>query len=84
MQYMIGELQIETRNETSFQCDILCIITLVTLKLHVVCGRSTYRTTALLSEMSIFCVRAGCKIQMMSYGSKNNSQSLSDEPFVCT
>ena len=30
-------------------------------KLYIVCGRFTHRTTALLSEMSIFCVRAGCE-----------------------
>ena len=36
----------------------------ITRKLQVVFGRCTYRTTALLTEISIFrtCVRAGCKI----------------------
>ena len=40
--------------------------------------------TAVLSDMSIFCVRAGCKMQLASYGSKNALQSLSDKPFVHT
>ena len=39
---------------------------------------------ALLSdqEMSIFCVRAGFKMQLMSYGSKHGSQSVSNKQFV--
>ena len=42
--------------------------------------------TTLLSVMSIFCVRAGCKTQMVSYAFKHTSQSFSDKPFVriCT
>ena len=40
--------------------------------------------TALLSEMSIFYVRAGCEIQLASYGSKHALQTLSGNPFVCT
>ena len=61
---------------TTFSYDILCILTLVTRKLHVVCERSTYRMTVLLSEMPIFCIRAGCKIWMASYAFKHTSQSL--------
>ena len=34
--------------------------------------------------MSIFCIRAGCEIQLVSYGSKNVSQSLLVKPLVCT
>ena len=34
--------------------------------------------------MSIFSVRAGCEIQLMSYGSKHALQSLSDKHFVGT
>ena len=37
--------------------------------------------TALLSEMSSFCVRGECKILMVRYASKCSSQSLSDKPF---
>ena len=40
------------------------------------------RMTALLSAMSIFCIRAGCKIQMASYASKHALQSLFDKLFV--
>ena len=60
-----------------FRYNILCIFTLVTRKLQVVCWRSTYRMTALLSEMSIFCVRAGCQVWMVRYASKHALQSLS-------
>ena len=45
-------------------------------------GCSTYQTTALQLEMSIFCVRARCEVQLLSYGSKHVSQSLSHKPFV--
>ena len=38
----------------------------------------------LLSEMSIVCVRAGCEIQLVSYGSKHALQSLSNKQFVYT
>ena len=40
--------------------------------------------TALLSEMSFFCVRGGCEIQLASYGSKHAWQSPSDKQFVHT
>ena len=40
--------------------------------------------TVLLSEMSIFCVRAGCKLWLESYGSKHASWSLSKKLFVHT
>ena len=40
--------------------------------------------TALLLEMSVFCVRAGYEMRFASYGSKHESQSLYDKPFVCT
>ena len=46
-----------------FLINILCVLTLVTRKLQVICRRSTYRMTALLSGMSIVCVKAGCKMQ---------------------
>ena len=38
--------------------------------------------TTLLSEISISCVRAGCKVRLVSYGSKHASQSPSDKQFV--
>ena len=60
----------------------LCAFTLITRKLLVVYGRCTYRMTALLSEMSIFCVRAGCVIRMASYGSKHSLLFFSNKPFV--
>ena len=44
---------------------------------------STYQTTARVSEMAIFWVRAACKIWLVSYGSERASQSLSaDNPLV--
>ena len=69
MQNMIGELQIQTRIAITFQYGILCALTVVTWKQQVICECSTYQTTALVSEMSIFCVRVGCKIQNVSYTS---------------
>ena len=50
--------------------------------IQVLCGCSTYRITALLSEISIFCVRAGGEIRMVSYTSIHESQSLSEKPFL--
>ena len=49
-------------------------------KLPIVYERSTYRMTALLSEMYVVCARAGCEIWFSRYGSKHTSQSLSDKP----
>ena len=60
----------------------MCVLTLVTRKLPVVCGCSTYRMIALLSEMSIVCVIAGCKIRMVSYAFRYTSQCLCNKPFV--
>ena len=81
---IIGKLQIETLNSTSFRHDMLHILTLITPKLQVVCRGCIYRTTALLSEMSLFCVRSKCEIWMTIYGSENGLQSLSDGRFVRT
>ena len=75
----IAKLWIQTSIETTLQYVILCVLTLVNQKLQVVCGCSTYRMTALLLEMYIFHVRAGCEIWMVSYASKYASQSLSDK-----
>ena len=83
MRDTIGELWIQTRIATTFGYNILCIFnTLVTRKLQVVCGHFTYRTTALLSEMYIFCVRARFEIRMAIYSSKHGLESLFDKPFV--
>ena len=46
------------------------------------CESSTCQMTPLLSKMSIFCVRAGCEIQMATYTSKHASHSLSNKPFL--
>ena len=78
----IGELWTQTHIATTFQYNSLCVLTLVTPKLQVACGHSTYPTTVLLPEMSIFCVRAGCEIWLTSYASKHTSESLSDKSFV--
>ena len=52
---------------------VLCVLTFVTRKLHVVCGLFTYRNTALLSQMYIFCVTARLDILMASYAFKHAS-----------
>ena len=82
MQDTIGELYIQNRITTTFRYNILCVLTLVTQKLQVLCRRSTYQTTVLLSKMSIFCVRAGWGILLVSYASQHTLQSLSNKPFV--
>ena len=71
---------------TSFQYSILCVLTHITLTLQDmhVHGHSTYWMAALLSEMSISCVRSGCKILQVSYGSKHTSQCLFDKAFAHT
>ena len=58
----------------------LCVLTLLSRKLLVVYGCCTYRMTTLLSEMSIFYVRAECKIQLVRYGSEHSSQFLVNKP----
>ena len=65
-------------HHTIFTIWHLCVLILVTQKLQVVYGYCTYWMT----KMSIFCVRAGCEIQLASYGSKHVSQSLSSKPSV--
>ena len=77
----IGELWIQIPIAANFGYDILGVLTLITRELQVVCGRFTHRTTVILLEMYIFCVRAGFEIQIASYASKHASQSLSDRPF---
>ena len=57
-----------------FPIQYLCVPILVTWKLHVVYEYCTYWMTALLMTISIFCVRAGCKTWLVSYGSKHSSQ----------
>ena len=79
-------LWIQTSITTCFLHNISCILKLITQKLQVihVHGHSTYRMTTLLVEMSIFRVIIKCEIQLVSYGSKHASQSLSNKPFVHT
>ena len=78
MQDTIGKLWIQICITTTFQYNILCVLTLLTWKVQVICGRSTYQKTALLLEIAIFCVRAECEIGT----SKHASQSLCDKPFL--
>ena len=80
MRVTIGELSVQTRIATTFHYDISCVLALVTQKVQVICRRSARWMTTLLSEKSIFCVRAGCEIQRVSYPSKYASQSLFDKP----
>ena len=75
-----GELWIQRHITTTFWYYISCLLILITRKLQVVCRRSTYQMTALLSLMINFCVRTGCEIWLSSYGSKHAPQSLSDKP----
>ena len=79
---VIDELWIQTLIATTFRYNILCMLTRISRKLQLICRHSTYQMTAILLEMSIFCVRAGCKIQIVSYASKHASQSLSNKPFL--
>ena len=67
-----------------FVCACTHTCNLKTIGHTPVYGCYTYQTTAPLSEISVFCVRAGCKIQLASSSSKNISQSLFDKPFVHT
>ena len=48
-----------------------------TQKLYGQYERSAHQTTALVSEIFLFLVRAACKLRLMSYGSKHASWSLS-------
>ena len=84
MRDTITELWVQIRITTSFQYYILCVLIHSTQKLQVVYRRSTYWMTTLLSEIFIFCVGAGCKIWLVSYGSKQTLQSICNKPFVHT
>ena len=63
-------------HRTTFWCDILWV-------LSTGC-KWTFDIwmTALLSEMSIFCVKAGCETPLMSYAFQHTSQCLSEKTFV--
>ena len=82
MRETISELWIQKCIETTLRYVVLCVLTLATRKLQVVCRRCSYRTTPLLSEMYIFFVEDGFEIQMASSAFKHASQSLSDRPFL--
>ena len=69
-----------THMTVCFLQDVLCVC--ITQKLQVVYGYSSYGTTVLLLDTSIFLVGAACEIQVMGYGSKHASQSVSDTPFM--
>ena len=70
------------RNLFQYNIYTVYILTLVTWKIQVLYKRCTYWMTALLSGVPIFCVRAGCEIGLVSYGSKHSLQFLSDQWFV--
>ena len=59
MRDTVSKLWIQTHMANTFTYGVLHVLTLVTRKLRAVRRHSTYRMTALVSEMSIFCVRAG-------------------------
>ena len=61
----------------SFLNTILCVLTCTTWKLKVVL-HSVYWMTAVLLEISIFCIRAGCELRLVGYGSKHSLHFLSD------
>ena len=81
MRNTISELWIQIRIAATFRYNILGIRTLVTRELQVACERYTYPTTALISEMYIFCVRARFEIRSASYASKHALQYLSNRLF---
>ena len=91
MRDTISELWIQTCITGSFQCVILCILTLTTRKLQVthvdvllyIYMKNNCSTTCVYDK-SIFYVRAGFKIRLVSYGSKHASHSLSNKLFVHT
>ena len=56
----------------------------LTQKLLVVYGCSRHRMNPLLFKMSIFCVRAVCKMWMLSYGSKHLLHSIFNKALVRT
>ena len=60
----------------------LYILTLITRKVQAIYRRYTHQMTAVLSEVSVFCLKAGCKIRLVGYGSKHSSQFFSYKPFV--
>ena len=80
---MIGKLWIQTRIATCFWYDIYVDLytVLVTQKLQVVYECCTYQMTAVLSEISILSVRAGCKIWLLSLAPNTHHSSLG-KPFV--
>ena len=62
MQDVNGRLWIQTCIITSFRYNILCVLILITRKLQVVYGHSTYRTTALVSKMYSWIERYGWQV----------------------
>ena len=56
--------------------DLCIILTLITQNLQDIYELYTYWMIALLLGISIFCVRAGCEIPLVSYISKHSSQNF--------
>ena len=52
-----------------------------TQKVYGIYEQSAHQTTALLSEILLFLVRAACELRSMSYGYKHISRVLSYMPF---
>ena len=73
MQAKISELRLQAHITVSFPCTILCILKCTTRKLKVIYESFSYQMTPLLLEISIFLVRAVCKIWLGSYESKHIS-----------
>ena len=61
MRINIDELLVQTLIITTYQYDILRVLTIVTQKLQVICTHFTHRMTVLRLELSIFCITAGCE-----------------------
>ena len=54
----------------------LCVLTCITWKLQVIYGHSVYRTTALILETFLVCIRVAWEIQLESYGPRHTSVIL--------
>ena len=81
-QYMQYEQQVVAPNmhHSLFLICHLCVLPHLTLKIHVqvVCERSAYWTTALLSDTFLIWFRVAWDIQLVNYSSRQALQSFSD------
>ena len=81
---MIGKLWTQTPIATTFWYDILCVLTLVTWKLQVVC-RALYMLNDCSAIRDVYFLCSSWRhIRLTSYASKHTSHSLSGKPFVHT